>query len=901
MLHRDYGRHLITILLALFIAGCGSSKTSTPAITYHKVTLTANGKPAAGAHYSAVGGVEDTSGTTDTDGIFEYTNGSVITIKIGTKTIGTITAAKLTPEGTVSIESLVSGSTDPQLKFLPELLAASADPDSDYTQLPVTLADLEPLTKTLLTVNGRPVSGVAYRSGSLSGSTDLNGFFEQDGTQSISFSVAGLDIGTAANTDLPTSIEALVSGNTNPVIQNLADLIVGLNASGSTNYAVSGGLRLHDLEQQLFKPDSLPASRLLGMNLETPQAEADGIIQPTAPVDLFRLARPFAENSCQDIEYDEHKWPIKIPESCATDPGTYPGLTTKLSEYATTRILQFANADSLREGRYHVFYDGTGKLSYSGLASNAETIKAGHDQIDITVINPVDGDLELIQWTKGLILSITETDATDPIRNIRIVPTGGICKGNPFTYQTDATACDTPYIAFADILESNRNAILFNPDFLNFYKDFRVLRMMNFMETTPRRPENHSINPCLGTTDSEYRSCVTQSRSWDQRATLDDASWGGSHRTVVTERFGVPLEVAIALSNLLQAHPWLNIPHNADDNYVEEYAKQLANELDDSLQAHIEYSNEIWNSGFWAHNYTSYMGADDPVISAMDEIGTRGADYSNRVRYIGKRAKAIFTVFADEFGGADRIKRILGGQHKFPSFALDALKYNGTASVVDAVAIGPYFHGCWNRERKTGVDDDGNDIMVDIASCSDPDVVPQVLADATTEDDVFEVIDGIYNIGASTNEARGDTNSLDATIKLVKAQADSLHDAFPAIDLYAYEGGQHLTVDYSDTTDGGGSGLLTDDILYNLDSLFVDVNRNPEMGERYKRLLEGWKEAGGKQFVLFTSPQSFNRAGYFGIKEALNASREESPKYDAALTFQETLNNCWSGWIEDGC
>lgn len=320
MLYRDYGHHLITILLALFIAGCGSSKTSTPAVTYHKVTLTANGKPAAGAHYSAVDGVEDTSGTTDTDGIFEYTNGSVITIKIGTKTVGTVTAAKLTPEGTLSIESLVSGSTDPQLKFLPELLAASADPDSDYTQLPVTLADLEPLTKTLLTVNGRPVSGVAYRSGSLSGSTDLNGFFEQDGTQSISFSVAGIDIGTAANTDLPTSIEALVNGNTNPVIQNLADLIVGLNAAGSTNYAVSGGLRLHDLEQQLFKPDSLPASRLLGMNLETPQAEADGIIQPTAPVDLFRLARPFAENSCQDIEYDEHKWPIKIPESCATDP-----------------------------------------------------------------------------------------------------------------------------------------------------------------------------------------------------------------------------------------------------------------------------------------------------------------------------------------------------------------------------------------------------------------------------------------------------------------------------------------------------------------------------------------------------------------------------------------------------
>jgi hypothetical protein len=49
--------------------------------------------------------------------------------------------------------------------------------------------------------------------------------------------------------------------------------------------------------------------------------------------------------------------------------------------------------------------------------------------------------------------------------------------------------------------------------------------------------------------------------------------------------------------------------------------------------------------------------------------------------------------------------------------------------------------------------------------------------------------------------------------------------------------------------------------------------------------------------MLFTSPQSFNRFGFFGLKEYMNQDRLETPKYDAAMRFQEDTGNCW--WV--GC
>jgi hypothetical protein len=72
------------------------------------------------------------------------------------------------------------------------------------------------------------------------------------------------------------------------------------------------------------------------------------------------------------------------------------------------------------------------------------------------------------------------------------------------------------------------------------------------------------------------------------------------------------------------------------------------------------------------------------------------------------------------------------------------------------------------------------------------------------------------------------------------------------------------------------------------------------MKQRYIRFLNAWKNLsneGTTLFTLYTMPQSYYRYGNFGIKEHLNKPRTDSPKFDGAMSFQETVKTCW--W--DGC
>ena len=58
---------------------------------------------------------------------------------------------------------------------------------------------------------------------------------------------------------------------------------------------------------------------------------------------------------------------------------------------------------------------------------------------------------------------------------------------------------------------------------------------------------------------------------------------------------GVSLEYQIALVNTLNVNAWFNIPHLADDDYIQNMALLIRDTLNPSLKAYIEYSNEIWN------------------------------------------------------------------------------------------------------------------------------------------------------------------------------------------------------------------------------------------------------------------------------------------------------------------
>ncbi|MEZ5480119.1 MAG: hypothetical protein R3E95_22350 [Thiolinea sp.] len=154
-------------------------------------------------------------------------------------------------------------------------------------------------------------------------------------------------------------------------------------------------------------------------------------------VDLFRQADPFQNNTleleqAEQVEYDAQGWPVRLNGA-----------------EAGTKFLGKIPAAALAEGNYSVWYDGVGELRY-GHDVEVVSREPGHELIRF---NPASDDRpDEIDAS----LVITRTDESDPLRNIRILPPGGICQNNPYVrvQGVDDCAADTRYLAFADYYPS---------------------------------------------------------------------------------------------------------------------------------------------------------------------------------------------------------------------------------------------------------------------------------------------------------------------------------------------------------------------------------------------------------------------------------------------------------------
>ena len=382
-----------------------------------------------------------------------------------------------------------------------------------------------------------------------------------------------------------------------------------------------------------------------------------------------------------------------------------------------------------------------------------------------------------------------------------------------------------------------------------FLRNFKVVRMMNLMEASLKKL-------CFSADD-----CPAGVGTWEDRALLDDAVWGGNDgRTPDEMHKGVPVEVMIALANTLKRDIWVNMPHIASDDYVSQFAQQVYADLDPSIKVYLEYSNEVWNNGFAANAYAVSEGRKlglDTVPEGFE--GYRDSDYFARLRFYSQRAVEIFKLWETEFGGSNsRIVRVLGSFIGDKVLTEQMLK-NIATNDVDAVAIAPYFFGCPYR-----------DICID---------APKTLKDAVTVDDIFEVINQSGVV---------DVKSLEGTIDAVKLQL-SITNQYN-LNLVSYEGGQHLV------TGVFGSKVTDADEQARFRKLFNQANRDPRMKTLYVNFLNAWKDLsddGTALFTLYTLPQSFYRYGNFGLKEHLNKARSESPKYDGVMTFQEAVKTCW--------
>lgn len=195
----------------------------------------------------------------------------------------------------------------------------------------------------------------------------------------------------------------------------------------------------------------------------------------------------------------------------------------------------------------------------------------------------------------------------------------------------------------------------FHPLFLERLAPFETLRFMDWMHTNG-----------------------SDIVSWDDRAKVSDATFFGSDDDTEFHN-GIAPEYMIELSNTLDANPWFNMPHMADDDFVREFAEMVRDNLDPELTVYVEWSNEIWN---YAYGFeTSYW--IDEQLNLPENEGM------NWFEFAAGQIQQDFEIWQDVFAGQeDRLVRVVAGQQATPSVLENLLAYmDGN---FDAISVTAY-------------------------------------------------------------------------------------------------------------------------------------------------------------------------------------------------------------------
>ncbi|MBI4779825.1 MAG: cellulose-binding protein [Oscillatoriophycideae cyanobacterium NC_groundwater_1537_Pr4_S-0.65um_50_18] len=333
-------------------------------------------------------------------------------------------------------------------------------------------------------------------------------------------------------------------------------------------------------------------------------------------------------------------------------------------------------------------------------------------------------------------------------------------------------------------------------------------------------------------------------KPWSDRPKPSQTSW--------TEK-GIPVEVMVALANETGTSPWFNMPVTATDEYMAQFAAYVRDHLDPSLKVRVEFSNEVWNWQFPQSHYA--------VQQAEKRWGKNPVGGGGWMQWYGLRTAQMSKIWKDTFGSArNRVISVMSTQAGWRGLEKQILNTpawvaEGNASAyksVDEYAITGYFGG-------------------DLGTPGNANVVRSWLSDA----------DGGFGKAFQQLQSGGLLPTHESVADVIDrfkyhAQVATAH----GLKLVAYEGGQHLV---------GISGIENDSKMTNF---LTALNRRPEMGQLYKQLLEGWKQAGGTLFNHFVDVYASGKWGSWGALEKVD--QVSSAKYDALMNFINTHDRWWN-------
>ncbi len=370
----------------------------------------------------------------------------------------------------------------------------------------------------------------------------------------------------------------------------------------------------------------------------------------------------------------------------------------------------------------------------------------------------------------GTFLILRKTNPQNYVRNIRV-----IMPGFAATYQQEP----------------------FQPTFVKRWRGFDTFRFMDWMLTNG-----------------------SPQKDWSDRPRPEDCNW--------TER-GIPVEVMVDLCNRLKVNPWFCLPHQATDDYVRKFAETVQRSLDPSLQACLEYSNEVWNSGFVQNRYAQEQ-------AKRLGIGPPERPWEGGGKYYAQRSVEIFKIWEQVFGGRQRLVRVIAWQAGGGAYWSDGivLSHQETYKHTDALAIAPYITMCIGPSSKPNADTVAGWSLDQVLDYAESQALPECVAWMKTHKQVAD--------------KRG-------------------------LRLLAYEAGQHLV--------GVGGGENNEALT----KLFQAANRHPRMGTIYTQYLNAWRDMGGDLMCIFASTGAWSKWGSWGLAEFMDETENYQPKLKAVMEW----------------
>ncbi|GGQ67908.1 hypothetical protein GCM10010166_42370 [Couchioplanes caeruleus subsp. azureus] len=396
-----------------------------------------------------------------------------------------------------------------------------------------------------------------------------------------------------------------------------------------------------------------------------------------------------------------------------------------------------------------------------------------------TITNRTRNRFEYEPGVGGRFLRITSTDPANYVRNIHVWMPG---------------------------FEHTGAAQVFHPNYLERLRGMKTLRFMDWMQTNASRH-----------------------RDW---AGYPRPEWSTQTRSVAPE-------LMIQLANRVGADPWVNIPHEATDEWVRAFAQTVRATMNPELKVYVEYSNELWN--------TAYAFRQTPWAQAAGrELGLADNDYQAGLRFTARRSVEIFRIWREVFGAdADtRLVRVLGAQAGNIAVAENVASWQDAYREADALAIAPYF------------------------DCS----AQWIAGDSRTFAPGHPTVAARVKAAGVTRLLDACQESIDVTVRSQIIRHKELADRY-GLSLVAYEAGQHL------------SGVLGTENDSALMTLFHTANRHQRMRDLYARYLEQWRELGGGTIALFLSADRMDKWGAWGLREYQDQPLSAAPKARAADEF----------------